>query len=155
MGVIELEIIETSTDTTCYHCHESCLDEVIQYDEKAFCCLGCKQVYQLLNDNSLEAYYVCDVNPGKAPSAQNFEFLNNPHFQDQLISFSSQGVAKVNFNLPAIHCRSCLYLLENLRKINPGILKTTLNFGKKDLTVWFQEDQINLGQLATLLASLG
>jgi Cu+-exporting ATPase len=30
-----------------------------------------------------------------------------------------------------------------------------LNFGKKDLTVWFQEDQINLGQLATLLASLG
>jgi P-type Cu+ transporter len=155
MGVIELEKIETSTETTCYHCHETCLDEVIQYDEKAFCCLGCKQVYQLLNDNSLEAYYVCDVNPGKAPSAQNFEFLNNPHFQGQLISFSSQGVAKVNFHLPAIHCRSCLYLLENLQKINPGILKTTLNFGKKDLTVWFQEDQINLGQLATLLASLG
>ena len=155
MHVIEAEQIATHTDTICYHCHETCLDEIVAYDNKAFCCHGCKQVYQLLTDNSLEEYYVCDVNPGKAPSAQNFEFLNNPHFQDQLISFSSQGVSKVNFHLPAIHCRSCLYLLENLQKINHGIVKTTLNFGKKDLTVWFQEDQINLGQLATLLASLG
>lgn len=155
MHVIEAEGIETLTETTCFHCHETCLDDIVHYDEKDFCCHGCKQVYQLLADNSLDEYYVCDVNPGKAPSAQNFEFLNNPHFQDQLISFSSQGVAKVNFHLPAIHCRSCLYLLENLQKINSGIVKTTLNFGKKDLTVWFKEEQINLGQLATLLASLG
>lgn len=155
MYVIETAGIETLTETTCFHCHETCLDEIVHYDDKDFCCHGCKQVYQLLADNSLDDYYVCDVNPGKAPSAQNFEFLNNPHFQDQLISFSSQGIAKVNFHLPAIHCRSCLYLLENLQKISSGILKTTLNFGKKDLTVWFKEEQINLGQLATLLASLG
>jgi Cu+-exporting ATPase len=155
MHASEADQLTNLTETTCFHCHESCLDEIVHFDEKAFCCHGCKQVYQLLTDNSLEDYYVCDVNPGKAPSEQNFEFLNNPHFQDQLISFSSQGVSKVNFHLPAIHCRSCLYLLENLSKLNPGIVKTTLNFGKKDLTVWFQEDQINLGQLATLLASLG
>lgn len=155
MHVIEVEKIETLTDTTCYHCHETCLDEIVHYADKAFCCHGCKQVYQLLADNSLDQYYVCDVNPGKAPSAQNFEYLNNPHFQNQLISFSSHGIAKVNFHLPAIHCRSCLYLLENLQKINPGIVKTTLNFGKKDLSVWFRENEINLGQLATLLASLG
>jgi Cu+-exporting ATPase len=155
MHASEADQLTNLTETTCFHCHESCLDEIAHFEEKAFCCHGCKQVYQLLTDNSLEDYYVCDVNPGKAPSEQNFEFLNNPHFQDQLISFSSQGVSKVNFHLPAIHCRSCLYLLENLSKLNPGIVKTTLNFGKKDLTVWFQEDQINLGQLATLLASLG
>ncbi|MEY3646480.1 MAG: Cu(+) exporting ATPase [Bacteroidota bacterium] len=144
MYVIETAGIETLTETTCFHCHETCLDDIVHYDDKDFCCHGCKQVYQLLADNSLDEYYVCDVNPGKAPSAQNFEFLNNPHFQDQLISFSSQGIAKVNFHLPAIHCRSCLYLLENLQKIN-----------SKDLTVWFKEEQLNLGQLATLLASLG
>ena len=155
MHASEVEEIATLTEETCFHCHEICPEDVIEYDEKAFCCHGCKQVYQLLNDNSLADYYVCDVNPGKAPSAQNFEFLNNPHFQDKLISFSSQGVSKVNFHLPAIHCRSCLYLLENLQKLNSGIVKTTLNFGKKDLTVWFHEDQINLGQLASLLASLG
>ena len=155
MHVIEAEGIDTLTETTCFHCHEICPDEIVHYDEKNFCCHGCKQVYQLLADNSLEEYYVCDVNPGKAPSAQNFDFLNNPHFQEQLISFSSQGVAKVHFHLPAIHCRSCLYLLENLQKLHNGIVKTTLNFGKKELTLWFQEDQINLGQLATLLASLG
>ncbi len=155
MHVTETEEMDIITETTCFHCHEACPDEIVHYDEKEFCCHGCKQVYQLLADNSLDEYYVCDVNPGKAPSAQNFEFLNNSHFQAQLISFSSQGVAKVNFHLPAIHCRSCLYLLENLQKLHAGIVKTTLNFGKKDLTVWFQEDEINLGQLATLLASLG
>lgn len=155
MHGIETEEMDTITETTCFHCHEACQDVLITYEEKSFCCHGCKQVYQLLADNALADYYNCDINPGKAPSAQNFEFLNNLHFQDQLISFSSQGIAKVNFHLPAIHCRSCLYLLENLQKLHAGIVKTTLNFGKKDLTIWFTEDQINLGQLATLLASLG
>ena len=115
MHASEVKEIATLTEKTCFHCHETCPDDIIKYDEKAFCCHGCKQVYQLLNDNSLAEFYVCDVNPGKAPSAQNFEFLNNPHFQDKLISFSSQGVSKVNFHLPAIHCRSCLCLLNKTR----------------------------------------
>jgi P-type Cu+ transporter len=153
--MLELERPLLDTKTTCFHCGETCEDEIISYDHKSFCCHGCEQVYKLLSDNALSDYYTCDINPGKAPSAQNFDFLNHPHFRDQLISFSSKGVSKVHFHLPAIHCRSCLYLLENLSRIEPAVVKSNLNFGKKELTVWFTESAIDLGALASLLARLG
>ncbi len=153
--MVELEIPVINTKTSCFHCGELCEDEIIQYDQKSFCCHGCEHVYQLLSDNALDDYYTCDINPGKAPSAQNFDFLNHPHFKEKLISFSNKGISKVHFHLPAIHCRSCLYLLENLSRIEPAVVKSNLNFGKKELTVWFTEDKIDLGRLASLLASLG
>jgi len=146
---------EVLEEVICYHCGDVCLETPILHEEKAFCCHGCEQVYELLNDNHLEAYYNCDINPGISPTDKNFDFLNNKAFRDRLITFSNAEFSKVSFHLPAIHCRSCLYLLENLQRINPQIIKTSLNFGKKDLTVWFKEDQLSLGALATLIASLG
>lgn len=153
--MLDLEIPQIETKTSCFHCGETCPEEIILFEEKAFCCHGCEQVYQLLSSNALGDYYTCDINPGKTPSAQNFDFLNHPHFRDILISFSGNGVSKVHFHLPAIHCQSCLYLLENLNRIETAVVKSSLNFGKKELTIWFKDSHTNLGSLASLLASLG
>lgn len=153
--MVELENPLVETQTTCFHCGEICQDDIMHFDNKNFCCHGCEQVYQLLTDNALGEYYTCDINPGKSPSTQNFDFLNHSHFRDQLISFSNKGISKVHFHLPAIHCRSCLYLLENLCRIEPAVVKSNLNFGKKELTIWFNEEKIDLGSLASLLARLG
>ncbi|MFM6942544.1 MAG: heavy metal translocating P-type ATPase [Aquirufa sp.] len=146
---------EVLEEVICYHCGDECSETPIIHQEKTFCCHGCEQVYELLNDHHLDAYYTCDLNPGISPTDKNFDFLNNKAFRDRLITFSNADFSKVSFHLPAIHCRSCLYLLENLQKLNPQIIKTSLNFGKKDLTVWFKEDQLSLGALATLIARLG
>ncbi len=142
-------------EKTCFHCGEVCKDEPILYHDKDFCCTGCEKVYELLNDKDLLEYYTCDVTPGISPSNHQFEFLNNPKFRDQLISFSNNQFSKVSFYLPTIHCRSCLYLLENLHKINSAIIKSQLNFGKKELSVWFHEKDLNLGELANLLSKIG
>jgi len=58
----------------CFHCGEKCPDEPVVFHEKEFCCHGCQQVYELLEDHALADYYTCDVNPGKSPSKQNFSF---------------------------------------------------------------------------------
>jgi Cu+-exporting ATPase len=108
-------------------------------------------VYDLLNDNQLSAYYECDINPGVSPTNKNFDFLNKEAFRNRLITFSNSEFSKVSFHLPAIHCRSCLYLLENLQKLNENIIKTSLNFGKKELSVWFKEERLSLGALATII----
>ena len=139
----------------CYHCGDDCTDHPIQKLDKTFCCTGCEHVYDLLNDNHLSAYYDCDINPGVSPTNKNFDFLNKEAFRNRLITFSNSEFSKVSFHLPAIHCRSCLYLLENLQKLNENIIKTSLNFGKKELSVWFKEERLSLGALATLIASLG
>ena len=146
---------EVLEEVICFHCGDECSDSPILHQDKSFCCQGCEKVYELLNDNHLQEYYTCDLNPGISPSSKNFDYLNNPAFRDRLITFSYTEFSKVSFRLPAIHCRSCLYLLENLHRLNPQIIKSSLNFGKKDLTVWFKEDQLSLGELATLLTSIG
>jgi Cu+-exporting ATPase len=143
------------TDSHCFHCGELNQANSIIYQKHSFCCSGCQQVYQLLSDHSLEDYYACDVVPGRSPHEQRFGFLDHPIFREKLITFSKGGISKVTFNLPGIHCRSCLYLLENLHKLNAAILKTNLNFTKKELSVWFEESEISLGELANFLASLG
>ena len=109
---------------TCHHCGDSCDEHFIEREGKTFCCSGCEQVFKLLTDNELSVYYECDINPGISPTDKDFEFLNNKAFRDRLITFSNTDFSKVNFHLPAIHCRSCLYLLENLQKLNPYIIKT-------------------------------
>jgi len=146
---------EVLEEVVCAHCGDVCGENLVEKNDQSFCCQGCEQVYELLNDHHLSAYYDCDSKPGISPTEKNFDFLNNKAFRDRLITFSNAEISKVNFHLPAIHCRSCLYLLENLQKINAHISKTSLNFGKKELTVWFKENQLSLGTLATLIASLG
>jgi Cu+-exporting ATPase len=141
--------------STCFHCGELNEDKAIQFNKHAFCCSGCQQVYKLLSDHSLEDYYDCEVVPGISPNAKRFHFLNHPIFRDKLINFTHQGTSKVTFQLPGIHCRSCLYLLENLYKLNSAIIKTTLNFTKKELSIWFKDSEITLGDLANFLASIG
>lgn len=69
---------EVLEEIICYHCGEECAETPIIHQEKNFCCQGCKQVFELLNENHLEDYYNCDLNPGISPTNKNYEFLNNP-----------------------------------------------------------------------------
>ena len=51
----------------CAHCGEKCEDTSASVDVNYFCCLGCKTVFEILNDNGLDAYYRLEVNPGNSP----------------------------------------------------------------------------------------
>ena len=146
---------EINLDLTCFHCGELNDQKTIIYNKHSFCCSGCQQVYKLLTDHSLEDYYDCAVVPGISPHAQRFSFLDHAIYREKLIRFTHQGISKVCFQLPGIHCRSCLYLLENLYTLNSAIIKTHLNFTKKELSIWFTDSEISLGDLANFLASLG
>ena len=44
-------------EVNCFHCDQRIEEEVIQFDEKAFCCQGCKTVYEILNVNDLKDYW--------------------------------------------------------------------------------------------------
>ncbi|HVX48996.1 MAG TPA: heavy metal translocating P-type ATPase metal-binding domain-containing protein, partial [Chitinophagaceae bacterium] len=53
----------THTKMQCYHCGEEC-NGSIQFDDKPFCCDGCKMVFSLLNNSNLCTYYDLNQNPG-------------------------------------------------------------------------------------------
>ena len=49
--------------TVCYHCGDDCGKQIIAYNEKAFCCSGCKTVYEIFSENDLDGYYDLQVAP--------------------------------------------------------------------------------------------
>ncbi|KAA9041109.1 HAD-IC family P-type ATPase [Ginsengibacter hankyongi] len=149
---------DTTIQTSCYHCSEPC-DDTIKADDKAFCCNGCKQVYLLLNENNLCNYYKLEKNPGiKAKgkfTSERFGYLEDAAIINKLVEFNSTQQTNVVFQLPQMHCSSCIFLLENLHKINEGIVTSKSNFQKKEVFIVFNPQLITLRKVVELLAFIG
>jgi Cu+-exporting ATPase len=142
----------------CYHCGEKC-DERIRIEEKIFCCQGCQQVYLLLNENDLCNYYDLDKTPGIKAKGRyadsRFGYLDNEDVQTKLIRFRDGKQAQVQFYLPSMHCASCIWLLENLHRINPAIISSQSNFQRKEIHIIYDEQQISLRKIVELLSFVG
>ena len=144
--------------TNCYHCGTSC-EPIITIQEKYFCCDGCKLVYQLLDENGMCQYYDLTQMPGLTAkgsfTSEKYNYLDSPSIQDQLVQQVSNEQAVVIFYLPQIHCVSCIWLLEHLNKINPGIIHSQTQFDKKEIKVVYNPSVISLKELVQLLAFVG
>ena len=115
-------------------------------------------VYQLLHDNGLSAYYQYDQNPGinqNNTNSKSYDFLDEESIAQKMLSFNEGGIAKITMHLPQIHCSSCLYLLENINKLNPGIIGSRVNFTTKEATITYREDQTSLRQVVEILTKIG
>ena len=148
-----------SQKTTCYHCGEDVVEKGISIDDKSFCCSGCKTVYGILSQNGLCDYYNLERNPGINQKQKiregKFGFLDDEKVQQKLVHFTSKEQTHVRFYLPQMHCSSCIWLLENLHKVNTGVLKSQVDFIKKEVTVIYTTDKVSLRQVAELLTLIG
>ncbi len=54
-----------------------------------------------------------------------------------------------------MHCSSCIYLLENLHRIEPGVKRSQANFQKKEVFISFNPTEITLRKVVELLAFTG
>lgn len=150
---------EKEEHCACFHCGNPCVDERVNGDGKAFCCTGCHAVYLILKDHGLERFY--EMQSGEAagrlrPGATNrYEFLDDAETAEKLLDFSDGKVARVTLHAPSIHCVACVWLLENLYRIQPGVGASTVNFARREVSITFNPAQISLRQLVEKLASLG
>lgn len=149
----------TVTKTLCYHCGENCTSSTIQIADKNFCCQGCKTVYNILNDNNLCEYYDLNATPGislkETTRKDKFLFLDNQEIKNKIIQFSNETFSNCTLYIPQMHCSSCLWILENLNKINSGILNATVNFERKELFISFKNQEISLREVVELLNNIG
>ena len=151
------ESIKTSK-ISCKHCGDSCPDEKVFLDENFFCCEGCKTVFQILGDNNLYTYYEMEDLPGISPKGHfegRFGFLNEPGIEDKILLYKDDSLSLVEFRVPQIHCSSCIWLLENLERIEPSVLSSEVNFPRKTVKIRFKNQDKDLGGIADILATLG
>ncbi|EDP96559.1 heavy metal translocating P-type ATPase metal-binding domain-containing protein [Kordia algicida OT-1] len=145
------------SETTCFHCGDTCKEEIIQLEEKSFCCFGCKTVYELFSENDLACYYDLQAAPGAIPKeiAGKYDFLSQQNIIDKLLEFNDDTIQIVTLYIPHIHCSSCIWILENLHKLNPEITASQVNFGKKTVRITYNATTFSLKEVVLLLSKIG
>ena len=144
-------------NVNCYHCGDDCGKKPIVYDGKNFCCNGCKTVYDIFSSNDLTYYYDLQSSAGAIPNVveSKYDFLNEPKIVERLLEFNEDKIQIVNLYVPHIHCSSCIWVLENLNKLNPSISSSQVDFPKKTVRIVFDPETLSLKNLAILLARIG
>lgn len=141
----------------CYHCGADCGSHPVMFNDKPFCCNGCKTVYEILNQNELSCYYDLDQTPGTIPAEikGKYDYLDHEDIANKLIEFNDGNVSVVNFYIPSIHCSSCIWVLENLDRLDKGVSTTLVNFPKKEIRVTFKNKETSLKKIVELMTSIG
>ncbi len=143
----------------CFHCGEACPDHSFVRDEKSFCCQGCLVVHDLLSENGLEHFYALTRHPGvsmrRAASLERWTFLDEPTTQQRLLDFTDGIQSRITFHIPSIHCVACVWLLENLFRLHPGIGRSQVDFPQRQVAISFATQKLKLSELVALLASIG
>jgi Cu+-exporting ATPase len=116
-------------------------------------------VYELLGENNLNCYYDLNERPGTSQknnySSAKYDWLDDTESVKKLIQYADDKTCVVTFFIPNIHCSSCIYLLENVYKIQPAIMKAQVNFLRKEVRLTFRPEEISLRKVVELIARLG
>ncbi|WMW76945.1 heavy metal translocating P-type ATPase metal-binding domain-containing protein [Flavobacterium sp. 20NA77.7] len=142
----------------CFHCgKEYTPREEILYDSKSFCCVGCKTVYEIFTINDLTCYYDFETAPGATPQdiKGKYDFLNDEEICSKLLEFEETNTHIVSLYIPHIHCSSCIWILENLQKLQEGIVTSQVNFTQKKVRITYNPKETNLKDIVYLLATIG
>ena len=142
---------------TCFHCGDDCGSHPITFQEKSFCCNGCKTVFEIFNENDLTCYYDLQNAPGAVPKEieGKYDFLSQDSIIENLTEFRSDTAEVATLYIPHIHCSSCIWILENLNKLDANISSSQVNFGKKTVRVTYNPEATNLKSIVLLLSSIG
>ena len=149
--------MSTKTAENCFHCGQKFDKEKILFDEKDFCCNGCKSVYEILNMNNLGNFYALNKQSGIRPddNVSQYDYLDTPEIFDKITDFSEGNTSLVTFKIPVIHCSSCIWLLESLHTFNKNINYSQVHFTRKTLQISFNHHELKLSELAKFLTNLG
>ncbi|EAR02354.1 heavy metal translocating P-type ATPase [Maribacter sp. HTCC2170] len=141
----------------CYHCGDDCGNRPIEHDGRNFCCNGCKTVYDIFSSNDLSYYYDLQSFAGATPTAVEgkYDFLKENTIVERLLEFKEDKLNIVNLYIPHIHCSSCIWILENLNKLNAAISSSQVDFPKKTVRIVFNPEVLDLKGLVILLARIG
>lgn len=147
--------------TTCRHCGDRLGRDAYRSQSGAFCCAGCEAVYSLLASRDLTGFYACDVNAGQSQreathrDRDRFCALDDPSVAARFVTPAGNGIVRVSFTVPTIHCASCVWLLERLWKFEAGIGRSEVDLLTRTVRVDFDPGRITIRSIAERLSSLG
>lgn len=149
----------------CFHCGEPVpkgidLTTQIEKEHQPMCCIGCQAVAQTIVDNNLTDYYRFRSAPAQKGDVlvpeqlQRNEILDDENLQSEF-AYYHDGFKETILTIEGISCSACAWLIEmQVRKLN-GVHKINVNATTQRATVQWQESQVKLSEILSLIERIG
>lgn len=155
-------MIVKNVQTNCSHCGLPVPVGLLDSQSgEQFCCHGCASAFQLIRSSGLDSFYRMANSNGEEmtlqsrTSASGFAEYDEPVFLARYSKPSPTGESTIVLSLDGIHCGACIWLLEKLPTILPGVNEAIANWSRGTITVRWQPEQIHLSRIARTLHQLG
>lgn len=146
---------------TCAHCGLPVPAGLIDPSQTAqFCCHGCRAVYEMIRGCGLDRFYrlreTADASASPARITQRkYSEFDDAVFRDLYYQALGDGTQSVELYLEGVHCAACVWLVEKLPRILPGVIESRLDIRRSLVHIRWEESQVGLAQIARTLDSLG
>ncbi len=145
--------------TSCSHCGLVVPPGLVEPQAATqFCCTGCRTAYAIIHENGLEKYYRLPQKR-EAPvtvSGKQFEEFDHPAFRELYVTPTRDGrLSQTSLYLEGIHCASCVWLVERVPMVIPGVSMAELDVGRSLVRLQWDDAVTQLSDIARFLDSLG
>lgn len=122
-----------------------------------FCCSGCRTAFAILHEHGLDQYYEFAEKREQRvrSSGRSFEEFDHEAFQTLHVRETPDGLSRVELYLEGVHCASCVWLVERVPLLVPGVARAELQVRRSLATVEWDPHSVPLSGVARALDSLG
>ncbi len=145
----------------CAHCTLPVPAGLIDPDADAqFCCHACRTVYEMLHSCGLTQYYSLrdriesDAAPARS-TGRNYAEFDDPSFASLYVRDAGVNAKRTELFLEGVHCVACVWLIEKLPELVPGVLDARLDMGRALVRLVWNPQQVNLSTIAVQLDRFG
>jgi Cu2+-exporting ATPase len=145
----------------CSHCALEVPPGLVQEGApEQFCCAGCRAAWGVIHSCGLADYYRLLKDAGdRAPQGptrdHRFSEFDDEGFRSRYVENLPSGLAAIELVVDGVHCGACLWLLEKLPEIVPGVVQARLALRAGLLWVTFDPSAVQLSMIASAMHTLG
>lgn len=131
-----------------------------QHDNQ-FCCRACESAYEVIHGCGLDTYYRLRQQSGadnqRLPSndAKGREVFDSTKYHDLYVRSLEDGACATDLLLEGVHCAACIWLIERLPRVVPGVVEARLSLRDATCRIVWDPAQVKLSAIAQALGTLG
>jgi P-type Cu2+ transporter len=148
----------TGMEVACSHCGLPVPSGFVESGaSNQFCCAGCRAAWAILHEHGLERYYALPDRRDQPvrSTGRRYDDFDHQAFRNLYVVSTPAGTMRVELYLEGVHCGSCVWLVERVPLVVPGVVRAELDVRRSLATVEWDPQATSLSSIARALDALG